>query len=141
MQLSSLLLRALPYIVLLPTLANNSLPVPPIEVSPLNDMMFGIHPIHSMSCIVNGQSIGPEEVCIRNDAPIRAIHVGIFNAGSVTPVGPVDSARGGRERQARKLTSHIVHPASLLIRTKQYQFSDLEHETGSQPREKYQPTR
>lgn len=73
-------------------LANNSLSVPPIKVSPLNDMMLGIHPVHSMSCIVNGQSIGPEEVRICDDAPIRAIHVGILNAGSVAPVSPVDSA-------------------------------------------------
>lgn len=119
------------YVALLLTLANNSLPIPPIKVSPLNDMMFGIYPVHSMSCIVNGQSIGPEEVCIRNDAPIRAIHVGILNAGSVAPVSPVDSAGGGRERQARKFMSHILHPASLPIRAKQYQSCDLEHETGS----------
>lgn len=72
-------------------LANNSLPIASIKVSPLNDMMFGIHPVHSMSCVVNGQSIGPEEVRVRNDAPIRAIHVGILNAGSVAPVSPVDS--------------------------------------------------
>lgn len=119
----------LPWLIaLLLTLANNSLPILPIEVSSLNDMMFSIHPVHPMSCIVNGQSIGPEEVCVCNDAPIRAIHVGILNAGSVAPVGPVDSAGGGRETQARKLMSHTLH--------QQYQSCDLEHETGSQPWEK-----
>lgn len=124
------------YVALLLTLANNSLPILPIEISPLNDMMFGIHPVHSMACIVNGQSIGPEEVRIRNDAPIRAIHVGILNAGSVAPVSPVDSTGGGRERQARKLMSPILHPAPLPIRAKQYQSCDLEHVTRLQPWEK-----
>lgn len=73
-------------------LANNSFPVPPVEVSPLDDMVLGIHPVHPMPCIVDGQSVGPEEVRVRNDAPIRAIHVGILDAGSVAPVSPVDSA-------------------------------------------------
>lgn len=103
--------EALPGESLLLTLANNSLPIASIKVSPLNDMMFGIHPVHSMSCIVNGQSIGPEEVCIRNDAPIRAIHVGILNTGSVAPVSPVDSTGGGREKQLENLwpTYHTQH--------------------------------
>lgn len=41
-------------------LANNSFPIPSIKVSPLDDMVFGIHPVHLMPCIVNGQPIGPE---------------------------------------------------------------------------------
>lgn len=50
----SLLQKALPGESLLLTLANNSLPIASIKVSPLNDVVFGIHPVHSMSCIVNG---------------------------------------------------------------------------------------
>lgn len=41
-------------------LANNSFPIPSIKVSPLDYMVFGIHPVHPMPCIVNGQPIGPE---------------------------------------------------------------------------------
>lgn len=66
-------------------------------------MVLGIHPVHPMPCIVDGQSVGPEEVRVRNDAPIRAIHVGILNAGSVTPVSPVDSAGKGKEKRIREL--------------------------------------
>lgn len=132
----SLLQKALPGENLLLTLANNSLPIASIKVSPLNDMMFGIHPVHSMSCIVNGQSIGPEEVRVRNDAPIRAIHVGILNAGSVAPVSPVDSTGGGRERQLENLWPTYCTQHHFLSGQKHYQSCDLEHETGSQPQKK-----
>lgn len=92
-------------------------------------MVLGIHPVHPMPCIVDGQSVGPEEVRVRNDAPIRAIHVGILNAGSVTPVSPVDSAGKGKEKRVRKLMSHLMHPASLPIRAKHYRSCDLKRET------------
>lgn len=59
-------------------------------------MMLGIHPVHPVPSIVDGQSIGPEEVCIGNDAPIRTIHAGVLNARSVAPICPVDGAIGRR---------------------------------------------
>lgn len=94
-------------------MANNSFPIPPVEVSPLDDMVLGIHPVHPMPCIVDGQSVGPEEVRVRNDAPIRAIHVGILDAGSVAPVSPVDSAGGGKEKWVRK--THVPRNAISII--------------------------
>lgn len=119
-------------------MANYSFPVPPVEVSPLDDMVLGIHPVHPMPCIVDGQSVGPEEVRVRNDTPIRAIHVGILDAGSVAPVSPVDSAGEGKEKRVRKLMSYVMHTASLPIRAKHYRVTS-NMRPGPQPWKKQQP--
>ncbi len=72
------------------TLADDSLSVLAIQVSSFNDVVFGVHPVHTVTGVVNGKSIGPEEVRIRNYFAIRAVHVGIFNAWHISPVGPVN---------------------------------------------------
>lgn len=79
-------------------LADNSLPVPPIQVGPLDDMVLSIHPVHPVPGIVDGQPVGPEEVRIGNDASIGTIHAGVFNARCVAPICPVDGALHGVQR-------------------------------------------
>lgn len=85
------------------TLANDSLAVTPVQIGSLDDMVLSIHPVHTMPGIVNGETIGPEEMGIGNDAASRAIHARGFNAGGVTPVCPVNGTRKREkdiERQA-----------------------------------------
>lgn len=40
-------------------------------------------------------------MCVSNDAPIGAIHVGVFNPRGVTPICPVDGAI--KEENVKKL--------------------------------------
>lgn len=72
------------------TLAYDSLAVSSIQVSSLNDMVLGIHPVDAVASIINGETVGPEQMRICNDPSIGPIHVGILNAWSISPVRPID---------------------------------------------------
>lgn len=56
--------------VALPTLVNHCFAVGSVKICSLNDMVFGVHPVHASPSIIDGQSIGPEEMSIGNDAPV-----------------------------------------------------------------------
>lgn len=85
------------------TLANDSLAVTPIQIGPLNDMVLSIHPVHTTPGIVNGKAVGPEEMCISDDAASRAIHAGGLDARSVAPVCPINSTRKGEKEMERQV--------------------------------------
>lgn len=71
-------------------MADDSFAVASIQVGLLNDMVLGVHPVHAAASVVYGEAVGPEKVCVCNDAPVGSIHVGILDARCVAPVGPVD---------------------------------------------------
>lgn len=71
-------------------MADDGLPVASVQVGPLNDMVLGIHPVHAAAGVVDGQAVGPEQVRVCDDPPVRAVHVGVLDARCVTPVSPVD---------------------------------------------------
>lgn len=71
-------------------MADDCLAVASIQVSPLDDMVLGIHPVHAAAGIVDGEAVGPEQVCVCNDPPVGAVHIGVLNARCVAPVCPVD---------------------------------------------------
>lgn len=73
-------------------LADDGLTVPSIQVSSFDDVMLGVHPVHAVPGVVDGQPVGPEQVCVGDDAAVGAVHVGILDTRSVTPVRPVDLA-------------------------------------------------
>lgn len=52
------------------TLVNHCFAVGSVKICSLNDMVFGVHPVHASPSIIDGQSIGPEEMSIGNDAPV-----------------------------------------------------------------------
>lgn len=71
-------------------MADDGLAVASIQVGPLDDVVLGVHPIHAVARVVDGEAVGPEQVCVRDDAPVGAVHVGVLDARRVAPVGPVD---------------------------------------------------
>lgn len=71
-------------------MADDSFAVVSVQVSLLNDMVLGVHPVHAAASVVYGEAIGPEKMRVRNDAPVGSVHVGILDAWRVAPVGPVD---------------------------------------------------
>lgn len=71
-------------------MADNSLAVAAIQIGSLNDVVLGVHPVNAAAGIIYGESVGPEQMCIGNDPPVGAVHVGILNARCVSPVRPVD---------------------------------------------------
>lgn len=71
-------------------MADDSLAVASVQVGPLDHMVLGIHPVHAAAGIVYGEAVGPEEVCVCDDAAVGAVHVGVLDARRVSPVGPVD---------------------------------------------------
>lgn len=71
-------------------MADDSLAVASIQVSPLDDMVLGVHPVHAAAGIIDGEAVGPEQMCVCNDPPVGAIHVGVLDSRCVAPVCPVD---------------------------------------------------
>ncbi len=71
-------------------MADDSLAIASVQVRPLNDMVLGVHPVHTAASVVNGEAVGPEEVCVCDDPPVGAVHVGVLDARCVAPVCPVD---------------------------------------------------
>lgn len=72
------------------TLADDSFAVASVQVSLLDDMVLGVHPVHAAASVVYGEAVGPEKVRVCNDAPVGSVHVGILDAWRVAPVSPVD---------------------------------------------------
>jgi len=72
------------------TLADDGLAVPSVQVSSLYDMVLGVHPVHAAASVIYGEAVGPEQVCVCDDPPVWAVHVGILDARCVPPVRPVD---------------------------------------------------
>lgn len=72
------------------TLVDDSFAIASIQVGLFDDVVLGVHPVHAVPCIVDGQAIGPEQVCVCNDPPVGAVHIGVLDARCVAPVGPVD---------------------------------------------------
>lgn len=71
-------------------MADDSLAVAPVQVGPLDDVMLGVHPVHAAAGVVDGEAVGPEQVCVSDDPPVGAVHVGVLDARCVAPVRPVD---------------------------------------------------
>lgn len=71
-------------------MADDSFAVASVQVSLLDDMVLGVHPVHAAASVVYGEAIGPEKVRVRNDAPVGSVHVGVLDAWRVAPVSPVD---------------------------------------------------
>lgn len=71
-------------------MTDDGLAVASIQVGPLDDMVLGIHPVHAAAGVINGEAVGPEQMCVCNDPPVGAVHVGVFDARCVAPVCPVD---------------------------------------------------
>lgn len=92
-------------------MADDGLAVASVQVGPLDDVVLGVHPIHAVARVVDGEAVGPEQVRVRDDAPVGAVHVGVLDARRVAPVGPVDLPedesgpvkvrRGGKELTSR----------------------------------------
>lgn len=51
-------------------MADDGLTVAPVQVSSFDDMMLGVHPIYAVAGIINGEPIGPEQVCVCDDPPV-----------------------------------------------------------------------
>ena len=71
-------------------MADDGLAVASIEVCPLDHMVLGVHPVHAAAGVVDGEAVGPEQVCVCDDPPVGAVHVGVLDARRVAPVCPVD---------------------------------------------------
>lgn len=71
-------------------MADDGLAVAPVQVGPFDDMVLGVHPVHAAAGVIDGEAVGPEEVCVSDDAPVGAVHVGVLDARCVAPVCPVD---------------------------------------------------
>lgn len=71
-------------------MADDSFAVASVQVGLLNDVVLGVHPVHAAASVVYGEAVGPEKVCVCNDAPVGSVHVGILDARCVAPVSPVD---------------------------------------------------
>ena len=56
-------------------------------------MVLSIYPVHAASSVVDGETIGPEEMSVSNDAACRAVHARGLNAGGVAPICPVNGSR------------------------------------------------
>jgi hypothetical protein len=103
------------------TLTNDSLAVTPVQIGPLDDMVLSIHPVHTAPSIVNGETIGPEEMGICDDTTSRAIHARGLNAGGITPVCPINGSRKKEkeiERQAEEsgwVVTRIITRKGLLF--------------------------
>lgn len=78
------------------TVADDGFAVASVQVGLLDDMVLGVHPVHAAASVVYGEAVGPEKVCVCNDAPVGAIHVGVLDARCVAPVSPVDLPKGRR---------------------------------------------
>lgn len=51
-------------------LADDGLTVPSIQVSSFDDVMLGVHPVHTVPGVVDGQPVGPEQVGVGDDAAV-----------------------------------------------------------------------
>lgn len=58
-------------------------------------MVLSIHPVHTASSIVDGETIGPEEMSISNDATCGPVHARGLNAGRVAPICPINGSLHG----------------------------------------------
>lgn len=76
------------------TVADDGLAVASVQVGPLDDVVLGVHPVHAAACVVNGEAVWPEQVCVCDDPPVGAVHVGVLDARCVAPVRPVDLPEG-----------------------------------------------
>lgn len=56
--------------------------------------MLGVHPVYAAAGVVNGEAIGPEQVCVCDDPAVRAVHVRVLDAWRVPPVRPVNLTEG-----------------------------------------------
>lgn len=59
-----------------------------IIVTIVNVLQIGISKVDSACGVVQGQAIGPVELCVDNHLSNRSIHVGLLDPGVLTPVGP-----------------------------------------------------
>lgn len=75
-------------------MTDDSLAVASVQIGPLDDVVLGVHPIHASAGVVDGEAVGPEEVCVCDNAPVGAVHVGVLDPWRVAPVGPVDLTEG-----------------------------------------------
>lgn len=111
-------------------MADDSFAVASVQVGLLDDMVLGVHPVHAAASVVYGEAVGPEKVCVCNDAPVGSVHVGILDARCVAPVSPVDLPKEWRSisqlferlgekavplnRKKRAFVLHINHPLHLF---------------------------
>lgn len=51
-------------------MADDGLAVASVQVSSLNDMVLGIHPVHAAASVVYGEAVGPEQVCVCYDTTV-----------------------------------------------------------------------
>lgn len=90
------------------TLADDGFAVFPVQVGSLDHVVLGVHPVHAMAGVVDGESVRPEQVGVGDDPASRAVHVCVLDPRGVTPVRPVNLPEGSE----RKLYS-LAHRQSV----------------------------
>ena len=57
--------------------------------------MFGISPVDVIDSVIDGESVGPDDVFGDEDAAVGTVEIGPFDTRLMAPVGPDD---GGSSR-------------------------------------------
>lgn len=104
-------------------LADDGLAVASIQVRPLDDMVLRVHPVHAVAGVVDGEAVGPEQVCVCDDLPVGAVHVRVLDARCVAPVCPVDLTLYGVQRDGSGLL-HVLPQQHLAVRPVQVGYLD-----------------
>lgn len=79
-------------------MADQDLPQFPVEVSTLDPVQMGVYPIDPAGIIVQGEAIGPAQVCVDEDLPLRTVQVRPFDLGNVAPVCPEEVPLPGEKQ-------------------------------------------
>lgn len=75
------------------------MPVGAVEAGKLNVVFSGIRPVDSVIYEVQGQSIGPRDLILDDDASVGAVHPNSPNVRVVPPVRPIQvpNQQGGKD--------------------------------------------
>lgn len=84
------LLPSLPHHLVSPTYER--LPLAAIQGRHLNRLGRCVQPVQELPGVIDGQSVGPLQVCVHQDSPRLPIHASAFYLGALPPVSPEHEA-------------------------------------------------
>lgn len=65
-------------------------PTGSVQSDALDDVMLGVGPVDVIHRVVDGESIGPDEILRHQDLSMRSVQIGSFDARLMAPVSPHD---------------------------------------------------
>lgn len=82
---------------------HHSPPSGSVQPDAFNDVVLRVGPVNVVDRVIDGESIGPNEILSHQDLSVGAVHVGALDPWLMAPICPNDSRRSGVDGNGPRL--------------------------------------